>query len=241
MVRPFELGKIPEFFLEIIPALTVTLEYVALAFVFGLLFGLLLSLVKVSKSRVLRSLAYGYTTVMRCTPSIVLLFLVYYGVPRLFTYFFGIQLDTSKRVKFIVITLAMFCASSLSEVLRSCYESLDKSQLEAADSVGMTRVQAFWHILLPQMLYLAIPNFCNTLLVLLKEGALAYTIGLFDLLGQANYVIGLNMGAYVIEVYITLALIYWPIALFITHISGYLEKQFDYGNKHRKRRGMTSA
>ncbi|MFV0414332.1 MAG: amino acid ABC transporter permease [Oscillospiraceae bacterium] len=233
-MRPFAIEKIPEFFMKILPHISVTLEYVVLAFLFGLFSGTLVALAKISRNAVLRGIAYGYTTVMRCTPSIVLLFLVYYGLPRLLEAVTGIKLDSTEKVKFIVITLSMFCTASLSEVIRSAYESLDKSQMEAAASVGLTRPQAFFHILLPQMLYSAVPNLCNTLLILLKEGSLAYTIGLFDLLGQANYIIGLNMGAYVIEVYVALILIYWPLAILIGALAKRLEKRLDYNTRQYK-------
>jgi L-cystine transport system permease protein len=236
-LRPFAPDKIPEFFAEIFPAVTITLEYVILAFVFGLFFGAILALAKIGRHAILRALAYGYTTVMRCTPSIVLLFLVYYGLPGIFKAAAGIDLDSSEKLKFIVITLAMFCAASLSEVIRSSYEALDKSQIEAAAGVGMTGWQAFVHILFPQMLYSAIPNLCNTVLILLKEGALAYTIGLFDLLGRANYIIGLNMGAYAIEAYVVLIIIYWPLSILIDTASKRLEKHLDYNTKRHRLAG----
>lgn len=137
-------------------------------------------------------------------------------------------MDYIGKVKFVVITLTLFSTSSLSEVYRAAYEALDKAQLEAADSIGMTRRQAFLNIFIPQMLSLMIPNLCNTLLILLKEGALAYTIGLIDLLGKGTYIIGQHLGAYVLETYVTLVIIYWPISLVITAISNRLEKKFDY-------------
>lgn len=235
-MRPFAYEKIPEFYIKIIPAITVTLEYVILSFVLGLIFGFFLAQAKISRLKGLRTIAYGYTTIMRCTPSVVLLFLVYYGLPMLCQTFFGINIDAQSKTKFVVITLTLFCTSSLSEVIRSSYEAVDKSQIEAAASVGLTNAQAIWYIMLPQMLYTAIPNFCNTILNLLKEGALAYTIGLIDLLGKANYVIGKNLGAYVIETYITLVFIYWPLSILITKCAKYLEAHLDYDNKRKKER-----
>lgn len=233
-MKPFSYWKIPEFLIEIFPSIGETLQYVLLGFGFGLVFGMLLALMKISHNKILKAFANGYTTVMRCTPSIVLLFIVYYGLPRLSSDLLGIQIDTLDRMKFVAITLAMFCTSSLSEVIRSAYQSLDKTQIEAADSVGMTKIQAFVHILIPQMLFIAVPNFCNTLLTLFKEGALAYSIGMLDLFGKGNHIIGLHQGAYAIEVYITLIIIYWPLALVITAASNRLEKQFDFDNRKSK-------
>ncbi len=235
----FTYAKIPEFFRQIIPYLKVTLEYVVLALLAGLLFGGLLAWAKLGHSRILRGLAYGYTTVIRCVPAVVLLFVVYYGLPRLLKDVFRIQMDTTHRLKFVVITLALFSAGSISEAFRSAYQSIDKTQFEAVRSVGMTPVQGLIHIIFPQMLFLSIPNLCNTLLALLKEGALAYTIGLYDLLGRGQYIIGKHHGAYVIEMYVTLILIYWPISLLITWGTKRLENRLNY--YRREVRGRRDA
>lgn len=154
-MKPFAYWKIPEFLTEIFPSIGVTLQYVLLGFGFGLIGGMLLALMKISHNKILKAIANGYTTVMRCTPSIVLLFIVYYGLPRLSNDFLGIRMDTLDRMKFVAITLVLFCISSLSEVIRSAYEAIDKTQVEAADSVGMTKIQAFVHVLLPQMMFTA--------------------------------------------------------------------------------------
>lgn len=230
----FDWAKVPELFLEIIPAITVTIEYVVVAFALGLIFGGLLAWAKLGKNKVLRGIAYGYTTVMRCVPAIVLLFVVYYGLPRI------IPIDTTGKVKFVAITLALFTTGSLSEAFRSAYQSVDKSQIEATKSIGMTDLQGLWYIILPQMIRIAIPNICNSLLALIKEGALAYTIGLYDLLGKGNYLIGKNLGAYVIETYVTLIIIYWPISAFITWISKLLEKKLDFTSTQIKKRSANA-
>lgn len=235
-MKPFAYWKIPEFLTEIFPSIEVTLQYVLLGFGFGLVGGMFLALMKISHNKILKVIANGYTTIMRCTPSIVLLFIVYYGLPRVSFDLLGVRIDTLDRMKFVAITLALFCTASLSEVIRSAYQVLDRTQIEAADSIGMTKIQAFVHVLLPQMLFTAIPNLSNTLLILFKEGALAYSIGMIDLFGKGNYIIGIHQGSYAIEVYITLIIIYWPLSLGITTVSNYLEKKFDYDNKQLKRK-----
>ncbi len=227
-MKTFRFDKIPELFVQIIQALPVTLEYVLLSLIIGVLFGSVLTLAKLGKNRILKNLAYGYTTVMRCVPAVVLLFVVYYGLPRL------ISIDTTGKIKFVVITLSLFTAGSLSEAFRSAYLSIEKSQIEAAKSIGMTGLQSFIHILFPQMLRISIPNICNSVLALIKEGALAYTIGLYDLLGKGNYIVGKHMGAFVIETYVTLIIIYWPISWLITFFSGRLEKKLSYGRDRQR-------
>ncbi len=230
-MKTFRFDKIPELFVQIIRALPVTVEYVLLSLVIGVFFGSLLALAKLGKNRILKSLAYGYTTIMRCVPSVVLLFVVYYGLPRV------INIDTAGKIKFVVITLSLFTAGSLSEAFRSAYQSIDRVQTEAARSIGMTGMQSFIHILLPQMLRISIPNISNSILALVKEGALAYTIGLYDLLGRANYILGKHMGAFVIETYVTLIIIYWPISSLITFLGAKLEKRLSFDRKLQKEAG----
>ncbi len=227
-MKTFRFEKIPELFLEIIKALPVTVEYVLLAFGFGVFFGGLLAIAKLGKNRVLKVLAYGYTTVMRCVPAVVLLFVVYYGLPRI------VPMDTSKKVKFVVITLSLFTAGSMSETFRSAYASIDRSQFEACKSIGMTSYQGFIHIILPQMIRISIPNVCNSILALIKEGALAYTIGLYDLLGKGNYIIGKHLGSYVIETYVTLILIYWPISWLVTVVGKKAELMLDHSRMSKE-------
>ena len=235
-MKLFTYARIPEFFIEVLPYLDVTLEYVVLSLTFGLIFGSLLAWAKFGKNKLLKGLAYVYTTVLRCIPSVVLLFVVYYGLPRLVRSLWGITLDSTGKVKFVVITLTLFCAGSISEAFRSAYQSIDRTQFEAARSVGMTELQGHLHIIFPQVFYLSIPNLCNSLLALLKEGALAYTIGLYDLLGRGQYVIGMHQGAYVIEMYVTLILIYWPVSVLLTWGSRTLEKSLNYNDKTKKRK-----
>lgn len=227
-MRAFAFDKMLEYFVKIIPYLSVTLTYVVLSYLFGLLFAVILALFKIGHNRVLKAVAHGYTTIMRCTPAIVMLFLVYYGVPQVVSAITGRAPQPGDRLMYVIITLSMFCAATLSEVFRSAYESLDRTQIDATKAIGMTNFQAYVHILGPQMIRIAAPNLCNTVLSLFKEGALAYTIGLFDLLGCGYYILGINQGAYAIEVYLALVVIYWPIAAIITRLSHHLERRLSY-------------
>lgn len=86
---------------------------------------------------------------------------------------------------------------------------MPKGQYEAAVSVGLSPIKALRHVVLPQAALIALPNFGNAFINLMKEGALAYTIGLIDLLGKGNLIIAQNYGAYGIEIYLACLLTYW--------------------------------
>ncbi|MFC7366700.1 MULTISPECIES: amino acid ABC transporter permease [Bhargavaea] len=217
----------------LLPFLKVTFLVAGLSIVFGTLAGLLLASMKLGRNRAAKAFAEGYTTIMRCTPSIVLLFLVYYGVPFLAGQF-GLYLHDLHTAVFVVITFTLQFAAIMSEVIRSAYLSVGRGQLEAAVSVGLTPMQAYRRIMFPQAFVVALPNFANGLLALLQEGALAYTIGLIDIVGKANLIIAANYNAHALEVFIALALIYWALSIFIEQFFGLLERLFSKGKRSIK-------
>lgn len=167
---------------------------------------------------------------MRCTPSIVLLFLVYYGVPALAENF-GLNFHDIDTAIFVIVTFTLQFAAIMSEVIRSSYGSIDKGQYEAAVSVGLTPFQAYRRIIFPQALVVALPNLGNGMIALLQEGALAYTIGLIDVVGKANLIIASNINAHALEIFIALAIIYWVLSLIIEKFFSILEKFFSKGKK----------
>ena len=79
---------------------------------------------------------------------------------------------------------------------------------------------------------MALPNLGNSLIALLKEGSLAFTIGLIDVMGSGNLIISRNYGAYALETYIALAIVYWGLTLIIERTFCYLEKRYSKGVKH---------
>lgn len=214
----------------LLPFLKVTFLVAGSSIVLGIIFGLLLAAAKLSSKKVLRTFAHLYTTIMRCTPSIVLLFLVYYGVPALAGNV-GVNLHTLDTAIFVVVTFTLQFAAIMSEVIRSSYLAVSNGQFEAAVSVGLTPYQAYRRIIFPQALVIALPNFGNGMIALLQEGALAYTIGLIDIVGKANLIIASNINAHALEIFIALAIIYWVLSILIEKIFAMLEKYLSKGKK----------
>ncbi|WP_102693263.1 amino acid ABC transporter permease [Rummeliibacillus pycnus] len=215
---------------QLLPFLKVTFAVAGSSIIFGILVGLLLATMKLGNRRILKKIATGYTTIMRCTPSIVLLFLVYYGIPAIVANF-NINLHNIDTAIFVVITFTLQFAAIMSEVIRSAYEAIDRGQYEAAVSVGLTPFQAYRRIIFPQALVVALPNFGNGMITLLQEGSLAYTIGLIDVVGKANLLIAANLNAHALEIYIALAVIYWILSILIERVFNALEKLFSKGKK----------
>lgn len=222
----FVWGAFPALF----PFLKVTFIVTGFSVLFGLAFGLLLAIAKISNHFIFKKLANGYTTILRCTPSIVLLFLVYYGIPAIGSRF-GLDFNQIDKVIFVIIAFTLQFAAIMSEVIRSAYESIDKGQYEAGVSVGLTPFQVYRRIIFPQALVVAIPNFGNSLIALLQEGALAYTIGLIDVVGKAELIIASNYNTHALEIYIALAVIYWILSITIEQIFLKIEEVFGRGKR----------
>ena len=231
MQRPFSPVQIYNSFLKIIPYFGVTLAVVLGTICLALLLAIGLFCQKQSKRRWVRALANGYINVIRCTPSIVLLFIVYYGIPKLALGLFSLDLNFSSKIIYVIISLSLLYSASLAEIIRSAYLALGRSQYEAALSMGLTPWQAVRRVMLPQGIVIALPNLGNSLISLFKEGSLAFTIGLIDMMGAGNLIISRNYGAYSLETYLALAAIYWALTLIIEQIFLRLEKHYSKGRR----------
>lgn len=231
MNRPFSPVQIYNSFLKIIPYFGVTFGVVLGTIVLGMALAVLLFTQKQSKHRWLCALADGYINVIRCTPSIVLLFIVYYGIPKLALGLFGLDLNFSSKIIYVIISLSLLYSATLAEIIRSAYLALGRQQYEAALSIGLTSWQAVRRVMLPQGIVVALPNLGNSLISLFKEGSLAFTIGLIDMMGEGNLIISRNYGAYSLETYLALAVIYWSLTLVIEQIFLRLEKHYSKGRR----------
>jgi len=201
------------------PFFKVTLVCVAVTLLIGTLLGFLLVLCKLGKNRVLRGVAYAVTDVIRSMPFLVMLFLLYYGLPKFFP-----ALNSLNKIFFLTTGLIIFASCRLSEIMRSAYEAIDKTQLEASLCVGLSVPQAMWYIVVPQAFYIALPNLGNLLVGMVLETALGFTIGVYDIMGTAKLINAGEYGAHNMEIYLAAALIYWAISLLIAGLTGALER-----------------
>ena len=220
--------------IKVLPYLSVTLIYVVGSIFFGFLFFLGIAMLRLSKKKVLRGIGSAYVTILRSVPSIVLLFIIYYGLPMLMQNKFSIDMSAVSTLVYVIVTFSLLLGSSMSEIIRTAYLSVPKGQYEAAVMVGLTPVTAIRRIIFPQGFIVALPNLGNIFIFMLKEGALAYTIGLHDVLGRGMYLSGLKANIYNFELYLALTLIYWPLTFILEKIFKAWEKALR--NKKLKRR-----
>jgi len=207
--RIFDINMVWSSLPALLEYLDVTLLVAVSSVMLGSGLGLALAWGRLSSIRLLEWASRLYVYIMRCTPSIVLLFIVFYGLPELVNAVFDYHIDDMPRAFFAILTFTLLFGAYISEIFRAAYLAVPKGQFEAAVSIGMSSWSAFLHVMLPQAALIALPNFGNSVISLLKEGALAYTIGLIDMLGSGTLIIAQNFGAYGIEVYLACMLIYW--------------------------------
>ncbi len=231
MDRPFYASKIIEIIPVLLPYLLVTFEILIGVVLVGLGLGFLLARAMLSKSTWQKRTAEFIINAFRCTPSIVMLFVIFYGLPNLFWALFKIDINEWSKVFYVVSALGLLFSASAAEIMRSSYLAVPAGQREAALTSGLTEGEAFTRIILPQAFVVSIPNLGNSLIVILKEGSLAFTIGLIDVMGKGNLIISINFGAYALEIYIALAIIYWGLTILLEQIFKKLESHFSKGRK----------
>lgn len=162
----------------LLPALRVTIPLTLLSFTFGLIIALATALVQIGKVPVLRHMARFYIWIIRGTPMIVQLFVVYFGLPGI-----GIVLNSfTSAVLVFSISVGAYC----SETIRAAIESIPAGQMEAGLLSGMTFSQTMFHIIIPQALYTAFPPLSNSLIGLVKDTSLAYSVALVEVLATAQ-------------------------------------------------------
>lgn len=171
-----------------------TVEVAVLSLLLALTLGLLGALAKLSSSRVLRSIAMVYTTIIRGVPDIVLMLLIFFGGQVMMNNFSDWLYDKYAIDVFFninefvagVFTIGFIFGAYMAETFRGAFQSVEKGQIEAAVAYGMTRWQSFWRIMFPLMMRHALPGLGNNWLVLLKTTALVSVIGLADMVRLAS-------------------------------------------------------
>ena len=156
---------------------------------FGFLLGCLLALLRLSKSKILNAFAKLYITVIRGTPLLVQLYIIYYQldfIPYPKVSVLGIALE---RALPCAIALSMNSAAYVAEVIRSGIQAVDIGQTEAARSIGMTGAQTMMHIVLPQAIKNILPAIGNEFVTMIKETSIIQYLGISDLMYNNGIVV----------------------------------------------------
>jgi polar amino acid transport system permease protein len=167
----------------------------------GMTVGLTVAGLRRMGSSVLISILDAYTYVFRGIPVLVLLFMVYFGLPSL-----GLKVSPLLAM---ALSLGLIASAYLAEVFRGALESVEASEILAAEAMGMSRLQVFTYIELPQMFRFAVPGMVNEFTSILKYSPFAYTVGIPEITKQAMTLTATTLRG--IEIYVAVGLLYFVI------------------------------
>ena len=170
----------------------------------------------------------------------VQILLVFIMVP-LFANDHGIDTGSWSPSIYAIVAFSLNMAAFFAEIYRSAYISLDYRQIEAAQSLGMGKVQIFRRVILPQGAATALPNLTNMSLELMKNTSIAAVIGVYDILGRASQLAKNNYGVGQMELYMTVAVLFWLIGLLIISVSNVATTRLNRGNSISKKHSLFGA
>ncbi|WP_018702180.1 amino acid ABC transporter permease [Anaeromusa acidaminophila] len=201
----------------------VTIQITALSVGFGLVIGVFMGMARLSKLWVIRSFAAVYVDFIRGTPLLVQIFLIYFALPIII----GQRIDP-----FIAAITACSINSGayVAEIFRGGIQSIDKGQMEAGRSLGMTWWQTMRFIVLPQAFKRVIPPLGNEFIAMLKDSSLVSVIGFEELTRRGQLIIARTYGSF--EIWLTVAFIYLVMTLSISRLVAYLERRYKIDDKH---------
>ncbi|UTW47417.1 ABC transporter permease [Bacterioplanoides sp. SCSIO 12839] len=204
-----------------------TIQLALASLVIGLIIGLAGALAKLSHNRVARSIATAYTTVVRGVPELLLVLTIYFGGSQILMWiagYFGYD-EYIEVGPFAagVAALAIAFGAYATEVFRMAMLEIPKGQWESAQAIGMTKIQTFLRIILPQLWRFSLPGLGNLFQVLLKDTALVSVVGLNELMRQAA--VGAANTKQPFDFYLAAAVLYLGLTLIATFVTTYLERR----------------
>lgn len=198
------------------PGLEVTIPLTLLSFFFALIIATVVALIQIAKIPVLKTIARFYIWVIRGTPLLVQLFVIFYGLPSL-----GILIDPFPAA---VIVFSINEGAYSAETIRAAILAVPKGQLEAGECVGMSWMQTMRRIILPQALRIAFPTLFNSVIGMIKDTSLAANITVTEMFMSTQRIVARTYEPLIL--YIEVGLIYLMMCTILTKVQAWGEKKF---------------
>lgn len=198
-----------------------TVELSIIAVTLGMFIGLVMALFRLSQIKPLDWLAAAYTDFFRGTPLLVQIMIIHYALPMVFNY-------TPVAWISAIVALSINSGAYVAEIFRAGIQSIDRGQMEAARSLGMSYAQAMRYIILPQAFKISVPPLGNEFIALLKDSSLVMIIGLQELMGTSKLIVGRQPR--VLETYLTAAVLYLIMTMTISRLVAYMERRLGTGD-----------
>ena len=193
----------------------VTIKLTILIVALGLVLGLIIAFFQTYGNKPVRLLVGIYDRIFRSVPELVLLLLVFYGLPNL-----GFRLSPFYAA---VLALGLRSAAYMAQIFRGSFMSVGSDQLTAAYSLGMGEYKAFIYVIFPQAIRAFIPPFANEYAIILKDTSLAYAIGVVELLRHGQYIIAVEYKP--LPIFLVIAAIYFVLTFGVTRLLKMLENK----------------
>lgn len=198
----------------------------------GMIIGLFVCLMKMSKNVVLRGIAGAYIWIIRGTPMLVQALMVFFGFPQLIQ----LTINPAFRMDALtagIITLSLNAGAYLAEIYRGGIMAVPKGQSEAARSLGLSQAKTMMKVVLPQAIKFSIPALVNQFIITIKDTSILSVIGMAEIVNKAKTYVG---STYVyFATYAVVALMYLLVISILMIISSYIEKKLKYEAKRGKR------
>jgi polar amino acid transport system permease protein len=231
MIESFDAEKLYKYGPKFLSGLGVTLQLVATSIVLGALLSLPVAFARMSQSRLLSSLAYGFVYFFRGTPLIAQLYLIYYGFGS-----FKPQLEAAGLWWFFrdayncaLFSFTLNTAAYQAEILRGAIESVPRGQKEASQALGLPRFPTFWKVTMPQAIIVALRPYGNEIILMIKGSAIVAIVTVFDLMGETRRAFSRTFD---FQMYLWAALLYLAIVETLRNLWNWLEARL---TRHLKR------
>lgn len=212
---------LPKYYLFFLNGAKFTLLLAFFTVLFGVLLGLFLAMMRISKSKFLNFISTAYIEFIRGTPVLVQLYIIYYALPNLL----GVNLPDLVAA---VLALSINSSAYVAEIIRAGIQAIDKGQMEAARSLGMTQSMAMKYIIIPQSIKNILPALGNEFIVVVKESSIVSVIGIHELMYNADTVRGNTFRPF--EPLIIAALMYFVMTFTLSKLMGAVERRMRAGD-----------
>ena len=212
---------------KLLNATKLTIQLTLLSLIFGIFVGAFFALLRTTNNKTLYYISYFYSYIFRGTPLLVQIFIIYFGLGQvewIRESFLWIFLKEPYSCAILAFTLNT--GAYTSEIFRSAFETINKGILEAANGLGLSKLNIFFKIKLPIAIKQSLPAYGNEMILMLKGTSLASTVSLLDLTGVAKHIISTTFRP--VEVFIIAGSIYLLMTFIIHNFVKYLEKKYDY-------------
>lgn len=224
--------------------LPVTLAITLFSMIAGVLLGFAIALIRIKRLWLINPAAGVFVSFIRGTPLLVQLYLSYYGIPILLKYYnYYNQTDYNVNdipsLLFVLFAFSLNEAAYNSESIRAAILSVDKKQIEAAQSLGMTPLQVLRRVTIPEAFIVALPTLGNALISLLKGTSLAFVCSVIELTARGKILASSNYRYF--EIYVSLALIYWGLTIIIEALIKVIERRIRVPDRPRATTGAITS